>query len=223
MNEIDGRCLKLQHPFCMMVSGPTMCGKTNWVSRLVEFKETMIDPPPQRVIWSYKNWQPSYDTMIKKHEINFISGLNIPFNENKIPTLVIVDDQMNMIDDRVVDWFTRGCHHDNISLIFITQNLFFPDKKFRTASLNCHYLVLFRNPRDNHQVRHLARQMYPGKRSQSMIEAFEDATSCTPYGVLVVDLKPTTPDCLRLRSNILPEEGLQFPEDANGLSHCYLI
>ena len=56
-----------------------------------------------------------------------------------------------------------------------------------------------------------------------MIEAFEDATSCTPYGVLVVDLKPTTPDYLRLRSNILPEEGLQFPEDTNGLSHCYLI
>ena len=54
-----------------------------------------------------------------------------------------------------------------------------------------------------------------------MIEAFEDATS-TPYGTLVVDLKPTTPDSLRLRSNILPSEGLEA-HNGSGLTHCYLI
>ena len=72
-------------------------------------------------------------------------------------------------------------------------------------------MVLFRNPRDANQIRYLARQMYPsGKRSETMIEAFEDATcSSEPYGTLVVDLKPTTPDYLRLCSNILPDEGLK--------------
>ena len=116
----------------------------------------------------------------------------------------MIDDQLTDINDKVVDWFIRGCHHDNVSLIFITQNLLFPDKRFRTASLNCHYLTLFRNPRDSCQVRYLARQMYPGNRSQFMIKAFEDATT-TPYETLLVDLKPTTPENLRLRSHIFDD------------------
>ena len=220
MNEIDGRCMKLHHPFCMMVAGPTMSGKTQWVSQLIFFKQDMIEPPPERIVFSYKSWQPLYDILAQRHDVQFIKGTDIPVT--KSPTLVIIDDQMSDISDSTVDLFTRGCHHDNLSLVFITQNLFFQDKKFRTASLNCHYLVLFRNPRDNNQIRHLARQMYPGKRSQTMIEAFEDATTCTPYGTLVVDLKPSTPDLLRLRSNILPPEGLEVG-GGSGLTHCYLI
>ena len=215
LDTVDEQCLKLQHPFCMLVSGPTMCGKTQWISRLIRYKEHMIEPPPEKVIFSYNNWQPAYDELV--NDVNFVKGLDISTDGKR--TLLIIDDQMNSFNDKILDYFTRGCHHDNISLVFITQNLFFPDKRFRTASLNCHYLVLFRNPRDNHQIRHLARQMYPGKKSQTMIEAFEDATA-KPYGTLVVDLKPTTPDALRLRSNILPSEGGQT---GSGLAHCYLI
>ena len=205
MAEIDGTCLKLQHPFCIMVAGPTMCGKTAWVSKMI--KHDMIEPPPEKIIWSYKSWQDLYDTLDDK--VQFVRGDDIEV-DRKQRTLVIIDDQMNDINDKVVDWFIRGCHHDNMSLVFITQNLLFPDKRFRTASLNCHYMVLFRNPRDSGQVRCLARQMYPGK-SNGMIQAFEDATSI-PYGTLFVDLKPTTPEKLRLRSNIFDE-----------MPVCYLV
>lgn len=222
MKEILPIDVQLKHPFTMMVVGPTMCGKTEWVSKLIEHKASLIYPPPVRVVWSYKTWQSAYYRLSNIHNVTFIQGMEINFTENKTPTLLIIDDQMSDVNDKVVDWFTRGCHHDNISLIFIAQNLFFPDKKFRTASLNCHYLQIFKNPRDNYQIRHLARQMFPGKRSKLMIDAFEDATTQN-YGYLLVDLKPSTPDSLRLRTNILPTEGFKMIGCNDGLTQCYGI
>ena len=45
-------------------------------------------------------------------------------------------------------------------------------KEMRTISLNTHYLIVFKNPRDNQQIATLARQMYPG-RSHFLLEAFK--------------------------------------------------
>ncbi|KAK6171966.1 hypothetical protein SNE40_018382 [Patella caerulea] len=104
--------------------------------------------------------------------------------------------------DTLERWFTKKSHHRNVSVIYIVQNLF--DKQQRTISLNAHYVVLFKNPRDASQMGVLARQMYPGQ-GQFMQEAFADATS-TPRSYLLIDLKPDTPDELRLRTRILPEE-----------------
>lgn len=70
--------------------------------------------------------------------------------------------------------------------------------------LNCHYLVLFKSPRDSSQVTHSAKQMFPGH-SKYMQESFQDATS-RPYGYVLCDLKPKTPTDFRLRTNIFPGE-----------------
>ena len=101
--------------------------------------------------------------------------------------------------------FAKGCHHRNLSVIFILQNeLFILQKELRDMSLNSHYLVVFKSPRDSSQVNHLARQMFPGH-VKYMQEAFEDATK-RPYGYLFCDLKPETPTDVRLRTNIFPGE-----------------
>ena len=107
-------------------------------------------------------------------------------------------------DARITKLFTKGSHHKNTSVIYITQNLFDKNKENRTITLNAHYMVLFKSPRDVMQIEHLARQMFPGK-SKYMREAFTDATSL-PYSYLLVDLKPDTPDDLRLRAKIFPGE-----------------
>jgi hypothetical protein len=44
--------------------------------------------------------------------------------------------------------FTKKSHHRNISVMYIEQNLFHKGKNHRTISLNAHYMVLFKNPRD---------------------------------------------------------------------------
>jgi len=71
-------------------------------------------------------------------------------------------------------------------------------------SLNAHYMVLFKNPRDVSQFANLARQMYP-KTSQFAVEAYRDATR-EPYSYLIVDLRPEQDEELRLRTKIFPGE-----------------
>jgi len=100
--------------------------------------------------------------------------------------------------------FTKVSHHKSLSVLYLTQNLFYKTKQNRTMSLNAHYLVLFKNPRDMTQISHLAAQMYPGK-SKYMIESYRDATS-VPFSYLLIDLKPDTEEKMRLRSNIFPGE-----------------
>ncbi|KAF0141076.1 MAG: Uncharacterized protein FD143_3503, partial [Ignavibacteria bacterium] len=53
--------LKLQHPCTCLVSGPTGCGKTQFVSNLL--KNNMFEPMPERIIWCYGEDQPLYHEM----------------------------------------------------------------------------------------------------------------------------------------------------------------
>ena len=89
-----------------------------------------------------------------------------------------------------------------MSIIFISHNLFHRSKEIRNVSLNSHYIILFKNPRDRLQTHVLARQVSPSN-VKFVIEAFEDATK-QPHGYLLFDLKPETDERLRFRTNILP-------------------
>ena len=68
------------------------------------------------------------------------------FNK-QINNVIILDDMMDEAteDKRISNLFTRG-RHDNLSVIFLTQNLF--HKNQREISLNSDYMVIFKNPRD---------------------------------------------------------------------------
>jgi len=129
---------------------------------------------------------------------------NIEDFDGREPTLVIIDDLMQETNATVANMFTKGSHHRNICVVFLAQNLFPKNKFARTMSLNAHYMVLFKNPRDVSQFANLARQMYP-KTSQFAVEAYRDATR-EPYSYLLVDLRPVQDEELRLRTNIFPGE-----------------
>ena len=59
------------------------------------------------------------------------------------------------------DLFTKGSHHRNISVVYLTQNLFPQGKACRDIILNTQYMVLFNNPINRQQVATLARRIYP--------------------------------------------------------------
>ena len=118
--------------------------------------------------------------------------------------MLVVDGLMAETDSRVTKLFAKGSHHQNTSVLYLVQNLFHKNKESRTISLNTHYMVLFKNPRDKTQIVHLAKQMYPGQ-TKFLQEAFADATS-VPYGYLLVDLRQNTPEHMRLRTTIFPGE-----------------
>ena len=194
--------LPFKHPFTGLVAGPTGCGKTEFVFKVIENKTKMIYPPPSRIWYCYGEYQPLFATY---PYITFNEGLpDISNFDGKEPTLLVIDDLMEETNNTVVSIFTKISHHRNISVFYLAQNLFPKNKHARTISLNSHYLILFKNPRDASQFAVLARQMYPNG-SKFAVEAFKDATE-KPYGYLLVDLKPDTEKRLRLRTNIFPGE-----------------
>ena len=212
----------LRHPFTCIISGASMCGKTVFILKLINERDIIITPRVQRVIYSYKKYQSVFDGV---KNVSFVKGDNYQLDRN-IPTLLIIDDQLqDMSDQRLTELFTVNCHHDNTSVIFVTQNLFFQNKAYRTACLNAQYLFLFRSPRGSSQVVQLARQLATGKgESKKICDVYEDATS-TPFSYLLMDLKPDTPRMLRYRTHILEGEGLPFRvgDDATlrYLTRCY--
>jgi GTPase SAR1 family protein len=191
--------VRLRHPFTAVVSGPTSCGKTVFVFRLIENVNEMITAVPSKVIYCYGEYQSLFDNY---PQIEFHEGLPDMGMFDGVPTLLILDDLMGEANDAVTKLFTKVSHHRNVSVIYLTQNILY--KSQRTISLNSHYIVLFKNPRDAGQVSTLALQMYPGD-NKFVIEAFTDATS-TPHSYLLFDLRPEQNEKLRLRSNIFPDQ-----------------
>ena len=56
--------VRLKDNFKVFISGPSRCGKTVFVSNLLERINEFAKMPPTRVIYVYKVWQPKYDEML---------------------------------------------------------------------------------------------------------------------------------------------------------------
>jgi hypothetical protein len=156
----------MQHPFTCIVVGCTQSGKTVWVKSLLENAQKTISPAPQRIIWCYGQWQQSYFDMLKTvPKIEFNKGIpddidNTDYLDVSQRNLIVLDDLMAQSgkDKRISDLFTKGSHHRNLSIIYIVQNIFHQGKEMRNISLNAHYIVLFKSPRDKQQISMLARR-----------------------------------------------------------------
>ena len=196
--------MKFKHPFTCLVSGPTQSGKTYFTQQLLHNAHCMIHPSPERIIWCHGQIQQGLQ-LPEIVEITDDLGI-IDTIDGSEATLLILDDLMQEAteDGRVSNLFTKGSHHRDLSVIMLVQNMFYQGKFMRTISLNTHYMVLFKNPRDAGQIRHLSSQLFPGN-IKFLVDAYKQATS-RPHGYLVMDFTQGTPDHLRVLSDVLPDE-----------------
>lgn len=198
-----------KHPWTAVISGPTGCGKTYFVKKFFKYMREMTDVPFERILFYYSEWQPGYTEYGDK--IEFREGLpqSADYSNDIRPKLVVIDDLMREASNNtVVDLFTKGSHHKNLSVIFITQNLFHQGHGQRDISLNANYIVVFKNPRDRAQIQHLARQVCP-ENPRFLQEVYFDATA-VPHGYLLLDLKQSTPDNCRFRACIFPDDQYHY-------------
>ena len=188
-----------QHPYSMMVVGPSQCGKTHFVHQLLTHKcMTFPDKKPMRVYWLYNQWQPRYEEIQRdlQNKIRFVQGLPVleddlsDINPSK-HTIIVLDDLMAQATDSPVvsKLFTQG-RHRNASVILLLQNMF-PKGKYNTdISRNATYKVLFRSPGDRKQIDIMAEQTFAKDRPRFM-QAYRRETD-RPYSYIVVDNHPRT-------------------------------
>jgi hypothetical protein len=197
-------------PTSIALLGPTQCGKTTFVSRLILNAKDMFLPPPIKLYYCYTAWQSLFEKL--KEKVTFHEGLPSKtlmddWSSDSVPIVVILDDLMDQIvsNKEVLQYVTVMSHHRNITLIMMFQNIYPPGKYARTISLNCHYLVLFNNARDKLQVMNLGRQIMPGKTAFYM-DAYEKAMNMCRCNYLVTDLHPQTNKEFRIRTRIFPDD-----------------
>jgi hypothetical protein len=213
------------HPTTVLLAGPTQCGKTQFLIKAVV--DHRIQPPPQRIVWVYGEWQQAYaQLLLDVPSVEFVKDFTNELYESFDPrmrNLLVLDDQMEnkaahrRSGNAVTKFFTQGSHHRNLTVVYIVQNLFNKDSSMRTVSLNTHYMVLFKNPRDATQIRTLSCQMYPDNR-RLLMDAYRDATD-EPFGYLSVNLRPDACDQLRILTDVFEPMPTAYVPVGNLRSH----
>ena len=85
----------------------------------------------------------------------------------------------------LLDLFTKHSHHQNITLLYLCQDMFPPGKYVKSISRNAHYIIAFNNPTDQLGIRDLLLQV---------IER--------PFGYMVMDLHPASDDRICVLSHL---------------------
>ena len=184
--------------------------KTILVRRILKNYKNCIDISTSGklvVVWCYGQYQELYREPIDNVEIQYYDHLISKTEILKIkPDLVVIDDLMYELgnNNELSTLFTRGCHHHNISIIYIVQNLFYQGNQMRNISLNCHYLIIMKSFRNKSQIKQLEYQLF-GEKTKAFQKIFDEATRL-PFSYLIIDMKSDTPDEYRFKSRITEEE-----------------
>ena len=203
-NRFEKFDIRLKENFKLFIAGPSRCGKTFFVSDLIENIETFSKQPPSTIVYVYKVWQTKFD------EMRSIVHMFIPDNENIVnqlkdlaigqPIFVIFDDLLNstsLVD--ISNLFTVDGRHMNMSMAFITQRMFVNNEHFRQISQNCDYFCVFKNPRNSSEIRTLAQQLTPG--SLDLVDVYTEATK-DPFTYLFINLTQECPPKVKYLSRL---------------------
>ena len=185
----------------MCIAGPSQSGKTQLALKLIDYRASLFECRIERVVWCYGIYQSALHAELERRGV--VRQAEAIHTSNIRPyDLIILDDMLDTTrsSQDVTAMFTKAAHHKPCFIVFITQNLFPGGKEARTRSLNTHYYILFKNPRDKSQIDFLARQIAPRK-SKTLIDVFEAATA-PAHGYLFCDFTQECADGFRFRTNL---------------------
>ena len=201
--------LTLKHPRRFIIYGPSGSGKSTFVEKLLLHMKELFGFNFDKIIYSSGQAFPNFDS-IHGIKINKYNKIDEDLLENLSPlnkNLIIIDDNMHTVanDILISDLFTKISHHKNISVILLVQNLFPKSKYMRDLSSNSTYLILMSNPRETLQIKTLSAQI-DGANNNFILKCFNEATKNKPFSYLFLDFDQNTPDEIRVRTNIFPDE-----------------
>lgn len=202
----------LQHPFTFTIAGPTMSGKTFYVLDFLRRRDEIISEKIEKVVYVYTEAQAIFDNYAKEDpQIVFTTNIEDVDSLVVPKSLIIFDDKLLDFNDAkenkvIADWFIKGAHHRDCSVILILQNAY--DKALRLCNINSVYLAFFNQIRDKSTIFNIAKQYCPGN-TKFLLDAYNRATS-RPYRYLFFDFHQTQNNLYRVRSNTFPDEDCEI-------------
>ena len=205
--------MKFESPSTISLISASSGGKTTFVKRLLEHADGMFTQKVTKILYCYGSaWQNIFDEMLESvPNITFKEGLPTEEDLQKLTserthTCLVLDDLATQIasSSTAEHLWTIKSHHWNMSLLYLSHNLYQKSPSSRTISLNTKYFILFQNRRDTLSLMHFAKQVYANK-TKFFMSAYHLATA-PRWGYIVVDLHALSSDEFRLRTQIFPNE-----------------
>lgn len=223
----------------MIVSGPSKCGKTTFVTKLIRAKDQLFQHPIGKVWWFHGarfGAERAHDSLCNPPFCTRCGGENKVAWKEGVPTeddleavekydLVVLDDLQSEMtkDNNITSLFLKQSHHKHFFVIVMQQNIY-GDKEQRLRNANVHYWVAFNNPRNQRQISEFLSRMYPSGQNaiQSIFKHILENDG--NYGYLFVDFTPETRHDLRLRSHLFtPPMRLYKVNDRGGYSVWFAV
>ena len=152
-----GRAFRFHTPSSILIVGPSGCGKTVFTEKLLLDNAELFDNASTPVHYCYGAWQDRFQSM-KDRGVHFHEGIPdhsvlvqwFPHRSGGGGGILVLDDFMDegSNDKRVLDLFTKHSHHQNVTVLYLRQDMFPVGKYAKSISRNAHYIVAFKNPRD---------------------------------------------------------------------------
>ena len=181
--------------------GPSNFGKTYLIHEWL--KVGTFQPEFDKIYFFYQHLRPLYDAIQKEFDnLDFVQVVHFEYinslKKNCTKCLLSFDDscEENCSTKEFLDLATAGTRR-GFSTIYIKLNLFHQSKLGRNVALENTHIVLFKSPRDVHQVATLSAQL--GLES-ALVDWYRGAMS-VPFGHLLIDLSLRTDDRLRYCTN----------------------
>ena len=229
----------LRHPFTLLISGPSGSGKSTFVDKLIRERKDLINEEldyiyifigtPARENQTFVDLIDSMKSQkrFQLFELNKIYNtsekLKNNFSKDFLQMIqlhkekgekgcVVFDDLMEELSksDILVSLWTKISSHYSLSVIFVTQNMFFKGGGSRSSDMvtvfrNTRYLTLFRYKLDKTIIRNVVTKIGSGKNGKNLQEMISEI--CKKYRY-----------CL-IRADLERDDLLQYSSDIFGFKH----
>ena len=129
-----GEAFRFKTPSSILIVGPSGWGKTCFIESLLldHLEELFVNSSP-KIHYCYGVWQDGFRDK-KDAGVQFHEGIPTTFHLQKwFPKsgLLVLDDLMaeGGDDKELLDLFTKRSHHQNITVLYLCQDMFPPGKK----------------------------------------------------------------------------------------------
>ncbi len=128
-----GEAFRFKTPTSILVVGPSGCGKTCFTkSLLLDHSEELLSTPPETIHYCYGVWPDGFRDM-QEAGVQFDEGVPSTSRLRKwFPNggFLVLDELMTegSEDKELLDLFTKHSHHQNITVLFLCQDMFPPGK-----------------------------------------------------------------------------------------------